>query len=539
MGFSAGFVNTRQRHIITIYCLKKKENTLASLFRSVAKVGSNTFLSRILGFARDLVFAHVFGADAKTDAFFVAFKIPNFWRRLFAEGSFSVAFVPVLSEYKAKRSFEELKEFVDRVSGTLGGVLLVVTLVGVLAAPVLVMIFAPGFIGTEGKLDLAAEMLRLTFPYLFFISLTAFAGGVLNTYGRFGVPAFTPVLLNVVLIACALWLSPHMAEPIVALAWGVLIAGVVQFCFQIPFLHQIKLLPKFHWAPRDEGVRRIIRLMIPAMFGVSVTQLNLLLDVLIASFLQDGSISWLYYSDRLMEFPLGILGVALATVILPSLSQKHATESPEEFSHTLDWAMRWVLLLGLPAAIGLLALAGPIIATLFQSEVFDAGDVVMSQRSLLAYSSGLLFFIAIKVLAPGFYSRQDTKTPVKIAIIAMVTNMVLNLLLVFPLAHAGLALATTLAALVNATLLFRALRREGVYRPQTGWSSLILRGMFAGLLMGGLLFWGVPGIEQWLTMGTWDKVLLLVGWILAAGALYFACLFLLGIRVRHFLASNS
>ena len=539
MGFSAGFVNTRQRHIITIYCLKKKENTLASLFRSVAKVGSNTFLSRILGFARDLVFAHVFGADAKTDAFFVAFKIPNFWRRLFAEGSFSVAFVPVLSEYKAKRSVEELKEFVDRVSGTLGGVLLVVTLVGVLAAPFMVMIFAPGFIGTEGKLELAAEMLRLTFPYLFFISLTAFAGGVLNTYGRFGVPAFTPVLLNVVLIACALWLSPRMAEPIVALAWGVLIAGVVQFCFQIPFLHQIRLMPKFHWAPRDEGVRRIIRLMIPAMFGVSVTQLNLLLDVLIASFLQDGSISWLYYSDRLMEFPLGILGVALATVILPSLSQKHAAESPEEFSHTLDWAMRWVLLLGLPAAVGLLALAGPIIATLFQSEVFDAGDVVMSQRSLLAYSSGLLFFIAIKVLAPGFYSRQDTKTPVKIAIIAMVTNMVLNVMLVFPLAHAGLALATTLAALVNAVLLFRGLRREEVYRPQAGWPSLILRGMVAGLFMGGVLLWGVPGIEQWLTMGTWDKVLLLVGWILAAGALYFACLFLLGIRVRHFLASNS
>jgi putative peptidoglycan lipid II flippase len=538
-GFFGRFCQYLTKTYNPLFCLKKKENTLASLLRSVAKVGSNTFLSRVLGFIRDLVFAHVFGADAKTDAFFVAFKIPNFWRRLFAEGSFSVAFVPVLSEYKAKRSFEELKEFVDRVAGTLGGVLMLVTFIGVLAAPVMVMIFAPGFIGTEGKLELAAEMLRLTFPYLMFISLTAFAGGVLNTYGRFGVPAFTPVLLNVVLIACALWLSPHMAEPIVALAWGVLIAGIVQFCFQIPFLHQLKLLPRFHWAPRDEGVRRIIRLMIPAMFGVSVTQLNLLLDVLIASFLQDGSISWLYYSDRLMEFPLGILGVALATVILPSLSQKHATESPEAFSHTLDWAMRWVLLLGLPAAVGLLTLAGPIVATLFQSEVFDAGDVVMSQRSLLAYSSGLLFFIAIKVLAPGYYSRQDTKTPVKIAVIAMVTNMVLNVILVFPLAHAGLALATTLAAIVNAGLLFRGLRREGVYRPQAGWLSLILRGAAASLLMAGLLLWGAPGMEQWLTMGTWDKILQLVGWILAAGALYFCALFLLGIRLRHFRASNS
>jgi putative peptidoglycan lipid II flippase len=425
------------------------------------------------------------------------------------------------------------------VAGTLGGVLLVVTLIGVVAAPILVMIFAPGFISTEGKLDLAAEMLRLTFPYLFFISLTAFAGGILNTYGRFGVPAFTPVLLNVALISSALWLSPYLPEPVVALAWGVLIAGVVQFGFQFPFLRKLKLLPKARWAPKDEGVRRIMKLMLPAVFGVSVTQLNLLLDVLIASFLQDGSISWLYYSDRLMEFPLGILGVALATVILPNLSQKHATESPEGFSHTLNWALRWVLLLGLPASVGLLVLAGPMIATLFQSEVFDTADVAMSQRSLIAYSMGLVPFILIKVLAPGFYARQDTKTPVRIAVIAMVSNMVLNILLVFPLAHAGLALATSLSACINATLLFRGLRGQGVYRPEQGWVSLIVRGVVASALMGLMLLWGAGNLSQWLDMGTWDRVLRLAGLVVGGVLLYFSVLFLLGIRARHFRVSTS
>jgi putative peptidoglycan lipid II flippase len=425
------------------------------------------------------------------------------------------------------------------VAGTLGGVLLVVTLIGVVAAPILVMVFAPGFVGTEGKLDLAAEMLRLTFPYLFFISLTAFAGGILNTYGRFGVPAFTPVLLNVALISSALWLSPYLPEPVVALAWGVLIAGVVQFGFQFPFLRKLKLLPKARWAPKDEGVRRIMKLMLPAVFGVSVTQLNLLLDVLIASFLQDGSISWLYYSDRLMEFPLGILGVALATVILPNLSQKHATESPEGFSHTLNWALRWVLLLGLPASVGLLVLAGPMIATLFQSEVFDTADVAMSQRSLIAYSMGLVPFILIKVLAPGFYARQDTKTPVRIAVIAMVSNMVLNILLVFPLAHAGLALATSLSACINATLLFRGLRGQGVYRPEQGWVSLIVRGVVASALMGLMLLWGAGNLSQWLDMGTWDRVLRLAGLVVGGVALYFSVLLLLGIRARHFRVSTS
>jgi len=497
-------------------------------------VGSNTLLSRILGLVRDLVFAHAFGANASTDAFFVAFKIPNFMRRLFAEGAFSLAFVPVLTEYRTKRSFDELKAFVNRVAGTLSAVLLGVTLLGVIGAPLLVSVFAPGFITKGGEFDLAVDMLRLTFPYLFFISLVAFAGGILNSHGRFGIPAFTPVLLNVSLITCALWLAPAMETPIMALAWGVLIAGIVQFVFQLPFLQQLRLLPCPEFAPKDEGVRRIGKLMLPALFGVSVSQINLLLDTLIASLLTAGSISWLYYSDRLMEFPLGILGVALGVVILPSLSRKHSEASQEEFSRIIDWALRWVLLLGLPAAAGLFVLAGPMNATLWFSEAFTAHDVSMATQSLMAYSFGLVAFILIKVLAPGFYARQDTKTPVRIAVIAMATNMVLNIILVFPLAHAGLALATTLAAYLNAFLLFRALRREQIYNPVSGWFSLILRGFAATAVMSGVLFWGVGDISTWLTASTWERVLRLTSLIGMGGTVYFMVLFILGIRLQHF-----
>jgi len=506
------------------------------MFKSLAKVGSNTMLSRILGFVRDLVFAHVFGANAGTDAFFVAFKIPNFLRRLFAEGAFSVAFVPVLTEYKEKRSFDELKRFVDHVAGTLGALLLAVTVAGVLGAPVVVSIFGAGFLvkGDAATFWLTSDMLRLTFPYLLFVSLTAFAGGILNAHNRFGVPAFTPVLLNIALISCALWLAPLMERPIVAMAWGVLLAGILQLLFQYPFLRQLRLVPRFVFAPRDEGVRRIGRLMLPALFGVSVTQVSLLLDTLIASFLASGSISWLYYSDRLMEFPLGVLGVALGTVILPSLSSKHARDSMEGFSRTLDWALRWALFFGVPAAVGLFMLSGPMIATLFYSSAFDMQDVAMSQRSLMAYALGLFSFILIKVFAPGFYARQDTKTPVRIGIIAMVTNMGLNLVLVFPLAHAGLALATTLSASLNAFLLYRGLRREGVYRPGRGWGGILLRVILASALMAGLLFWGSGALQGWFLLEPLERAWRLLVWIGAGGGTYFSALFLMGIRLRHF-----
>jgi putative peptidoglycan lipid II flippase len=492
-------------------------------------------LSRILGFIRDLVFAHWFGASAATDAFFVAFKIPNFLRRLFAEGSFSVAFVPILTEYRTKRNKVELQTFTDHMAGSLGLVVLLVSIIGVVAAPILVMIFAPGFWNeSEGKYELTVEMLTLTFPYLFFITMTAFAGSILNTYNRFWVPAFTPVLLNLCLIGCALWLAPMMERPIVALAWGVLIAGIVQFLFQLPFLWQVKLFPRPRVAFKDPGVVRVMRLMVPALFGVSVSQINLLLDTLIASFLISGSISWLYYSDRLMEFPVGVLGVALGTVILPTLSRRHAENSLEDFSHTLDWALRLNILFGVPAAVGLFLLAGPMLATLFFSDAFDADDVAMATKSLMAYAPGLMAIMLIKVLAPGFYGRQDTKTPVRIGIIAMSVNMVLNILLVFPLAHAGLALATTLSSGLNAYLLYHALRKGGIYTPTEGWAALLSRTLVASLAMATLLWCGAGDIGEWLAGSATSRALWLAGLIASAILVYFLILFILGARPSHF-----
>lgn len=510
--------------------------TLSSLFKSLSTVGTHTLISRILGFVRDLVLARLFGADAATDAFFVAFKIPNFLRRLFAEGAFAMAFVPVLTEYKTQRSYTELKAFVDHIAGTLALVLLGVSLLGMIAAPVVVSIFAFGWYmdGTEPQLALATEMLRLTFPYLLFISLTAFAGGILNAHGRFAVPAFTPVLLNVSLIGCALWLSPLMGEGrgVVALAWGVLIAGIAQLTFQLPFLHQLKLIPRFKPKPKDPGVSRVLRLMIPALFAVSVTQINLLLDTVLASFLAAGSISWLYYSDRLMEFPLGVLGVALGTVILPRLSQRQAEASPDEFRRTLDWGLRATLVFGLPAAVGLGLLAGPMIATLFQSDVFSANDVRMAQQSLMAYSVGLPAFFIIKVLAPGYYARQDTKTPVKYGVIAMAANMVMNLALIVPLQHAGLALATSLAAYLNAYLLYRGLRQQGVYQPGAGWRRMWLWLTVGLVAMAALLWFIVPPLGYWLTTSLWPRAVGLIGWIVAGAAVYFLSMLLMGMRVR-------
>ncbi|MCU7922847.1 MAG: murein biosynthesis integral membrane protein MurJ [Candidatus Thiodiazotropha sp. (ex Dulcina madagascariensis)] len=513
---------------------------MSSFFRAFTAVGSHTLLSRILGFARDLVLARLFGASAATDAFFVAFKIPNFLRRLFAEGSFSVAFVPVLSEYRSQRSKQALQTFADHMAGSLGLVVLLVSVVGVVAAPLLVMVFAPGFWNeSEGKYELTVEMLYLTFPYLFFISMTAFAGSILNTFNRFWVPAFTPVLLNVSLIACAVWLSPLMERPVVALAWGVLIAGIAQFLFQLPFLRQVGLLPKPRVAFKDSGVMRVMRLMIPALFGVSVSQINLLLDTLIASFLVSGSISWLYYSDRLMEFPVGVLGVALGTVILPNLSRRHAEKSPEAFSRTLDWALRLNILFGIPAAVGLFLLAGPMLATLFFSQAFDSHDVSMATRSLMAYAPGLMAIMLIKVLAPGFYARQDTKTPVRIGVIAMASNMVLNIILVFPLAHAGLALATTLSSGLNAWLLYRALIKQHIYLPSAGWTALLVRTVFASSAMAGLLWWGAGDITAWLAMSGLARIGQLAGLILSAILLYFLTLFLLGVRPGHFRSERS
>ncbi|MFO7909166.1 MAG: murein biosynthesis integral membrane protein MurJ [Halomonas sp.] len=496
-------------------------------------VSTMTMLSRVMGLARDVVIAALLGAGTGADAFFVAFKIPNFLRRLFAEGAFNQAFVPVLSEYSTARSREEIRELLNAVAGSLTAVLALITALAMLAAPWLVWLFAPGFGRDPEKLALTADMLQLTFPYLLLISLTAFSGSVLNTWNRFAVPAFTPVLLNLSLIGAALLLVPLMDTPAMALAWGVLIAGAAQLAFQVPFLLRLGLLPKPWPNFAHEGVRRILKLMAPALFGVSVSQINLLLDTVLASFLAAGSVSWLYYSDRLVELPLGVFGVAIGTVILPALSKRHASQSREHFSAMLDWAIRMVLLLGLPAALALAVLAEPLLITLFHYGAMTDQDIYMAAMSLRAYAFGLLAFMLIKVLAPGFFARQDTKTPVKIGIIAMLANMVFNLILIWPLAHAGLALATALSAFMNAGMLGYLLRKQGVLVFQPGWSRFALQLFGGSAVMSIGLYWLAPEWQAWLGFSLFQRV----GWVsllvgLGAGV-YFAWLAAFGLRLNH------
>lgn len=505
------------------------------LLQSTALTGGMTLVSRVTGLVRDMVFASLIGAGATVaaDAFYVAFRIPNFLRRIFGEGALSQAFVPVFAEYRARATAAETRLFVDHVTGVLAATLFIVTLIGVVAAPILVTVLAPGFLADTQKFELTVAMLRIVFPYLLFISLVALAAGVLNAHGRFGAAAFTPVLLNLSLIGAALWLAPRLDEPVMGLAWGVFIAGVVQLAFQLPFLMRVGMLPRPRLGFRDAGVVRVVRLMAPAIFGVSVAQVNLLVNMVLASFLVTGSVSWLYYSDRLMEFPLGVFGIALATVILPSLSHKHVNASHEEFSHLLDWALRWVFIIGVPATAALMVLAGPMLATLFHFGKFTAGDVEMSAQALVAFSLGLLGFILVKVLAPGFYARQDTKTPMRVGVIALVANILLSLILVFPLAHVGLALAISLAAFVNAGLLFRLLRREAVYRALPGWTSFLLRIALATAIMAGVLLWGVGALDTWLSASPLDRAVRLAFWIIVGLLVYGAALLLGGLRPAH------
>lgn len=516
---------------------------MRKLLKSTLVVSAMTLASRVLGLLRDVVIATAFGASGATDAFFVAFKIPNLLRRLFAEGAFSLAFVPVFSDYKSRGERAALRDLVDHVAGALGLVLTAITLAGMLAAPLLVTVFAPGFHQDAGRHAQAAEMLRITFPYILFISLTAFAGGILNSFGRFAVPAFTPVLLNLSLIACALWLAPRMDEPVTALAWGVFIAGLVQLAFQLPFLARLGLLPRPRLRAAHEGVRRILRLMAPALFGASVVQLNLLVNTVIASFLAVGSISWLYYSDRFVELPLALFGVALGTVILPKLSQEHAQASKTEFNATLDWALRLAVVITVPATLGLVLLAGPILATVVSYGQFSAQDLRMSSLSLMTYALGLPAFVLVKVFAPGFYSRQDTATPVRIGMISVAANMGFNLAIVLPWAalgwtgpHAGLALATALAGYVNAGLLYRRLRREGILQPLPGW-----RGLWGQVLVGGAALWLTldlltPPPAQWQAAAAVERGLWLAGLIASAALVYAATLMALGLRPGRLLA---
>jgi len=503
-----------------------------NLLNALAKVGSMTFMSRILGFVRDTLIARVFGAGMVSDAFIVAFKIPNLLRRISAEGAFSQAFVPILSEYKSTRSFDETHQLIDRIATLLGIILVVVTILGMLAAPWLVLAIANGFKDEPAKMQLTVELLRITFPYIFFISLVSMAGGVLNTYNKFSIPAFTPVWLNVAMISAMLFFVDYFAEPIKALAWAVFAGGVLQLIFQIPFLKQIGLLPRFNFSYHDEGVWRIFKLMGPALVGVSVAQISLIINTVFASFLATGSVSWLYYADRLMEFPTGLLGVALGTILLPSLSKAYSGKDEREYSELLDWGLRLTFLLAAPAAVALAVLATPLVTTLFHYGQFTETDVAMTRQALVAYSFGLLGLILVKILAPGFYARQNIKTPVKIALFTLFVTQLLNVLFVFGLSlgHAGLALAIGLGACVNASLLFYHLRQSKVYQAQSGWLLFFAQLSIALLVMAFVLNWAMGEASVWLNFHLFKRLLFLSGLVLLGAFSYFSVLYALGLR---------
>ena len=505
-----------------------------NLLRALATVSSLTLVSRITGFVRDTIIARMFGAGLATDAFFVAFRIPNLLRRLFAEGAFSQAFVPMLAEYKHRRGEADTKLLVDRTATLLALALLAATVIGVAVAPVVIYISAPGFSAVPAKFDLTVRMLRITFPYILFISLVSLASGVLNTWSRFAVPAFTPTLLNVSFILCALFLAPYFDPPVVVLAWGVLGGGILQLAFQLPALARIGMLPRPALVWSDPGVRRIFVLMGPAVVGVSVSQLSLLINTIFASFLENGSVSWLYYADRLMEFPTALLGVALGTVLLPSLSKHHADAATDEYSKLLDWGLRLTLMLAAPAAAALAVLSVPLITTLFHYGNFGDRDVWMTRQALVAYAIGLLGLILVKVLAPGFYARQNIATPVRIAIFTLIVTQLMNAALIVPLRHAGLALSIGLAACLNAGLLYRKLREHGIYVPQPGWGAFSWKILLAIAAMSAALWFAMGPERWWLAAPSAARASAATGLVCLGGIVYFGMLWLLGFRPRDF-----
>ena len=494
-----------------------------------------TLLSRITGFVRDTLISVFFGAGAVTDAVFVAFRIPNLLRRLFAEGAFSQAFVPVLGEFRGKHGDAATRELAGKVLGVLAVFLFIVTLAGIVAAPLLVYLIGFGFAKDADKFQLTVTMLRICFPYILFISLVSFAAGLLNTYGRFKSPAFTPVLLNLSFIGFAVLAAPRFQQPIVALAWAVFFGGLAQLLFQIPFLMRIGMLPRPRWEPRDEGVKRVLKLMAPAALGVSVAQVSLIINTQIASFLGDGAVSWIYYADRLLEFPSALLGVALGTVLLPSLVRYHAVSDAQAYSRLLDWGLRITLLLALPAALALAMLAVPIIATLFwHGDAFTRHDVFMTRNALLAYSVGLAGLILVKVLAPGFYARQNIRTPVRVAIATLVITQVLNAAFVPFFRHAGLALAISVGACFNAGWLWWLMRRSGGYTPQPGWGAFLVKLAVALYLMGGAVNYSMGSENSWFELAAGARALKLTIVIAASALAYFAALAMMGVRLRHF-----
>ena len=507
-----------------------------NLLKSLAAVSSLTMVSRVLGFVRDTLIARIFGAGVASDAFVVAFKLPNLLRRIFAEGAFSQAFVPILAEYKTQQGEEATRTFLAYVAGLLTLVLALVTLLGMLAAPWIVWVSAPGFADEPERFALTVDLLRVTFPYILLISLSSLLGAVLNTWNRFSVPAFVPTLLNVSMIIFTVWLAPYFDPPIMALGWAVLVGGLAQFLWQLPALKQVGMLVLPRLSLRDTGVWRVLRQMGPAIFGVSVGQISLIINTIFASFLVAGSVSWMYYADRLMELPSGVLGVALGTILLPALAKTYASADRADYSKLLDWGLRLCFLLVLPCTLALAIIAEPLIVSLFQYGKFTAHDSAMTQQALVAYSVGLLALILVKILAPGFYAQQDIKTPVRIAIVSLLATQAMNALFIFviDLRHAGLALSISLAACLNAGLLYWQLRRKGIYLPQPGWAKFLAKLVLAVLVMAAVLLALMHYMPAW-EEGGMPLRLLRLGVLVAAGAsAYFAVLALLGFRPRDF-----
>ena len=507
-----------------------------NLLKSLAAVSSLTMVSRVLGFVRDTLIARIFGAGVASDAFVVAFKLPNLLRRIFAEGAFSQAFVPILAEYKTQQGEEATRTFLAYVAGLLTLVLALVTLLGMLAAPWIVWVSAPGFADEPERFALTVDLLRVTFPYILLISLSSLLGAVLNTWNRFSVPAFVPTLLNVSMIIFTVWLAPYFDPPIMALGWAVLVGGLAQFLWQLPALKQVGMLVLPRLSLRDTGVWRVLRQMGPAIFGVSVGQISLIINTIFASFLVAGSVSWMYYADRLMELPSGVLGVALGTILLPALAKTYASADRADYSKLLDWGLRLCFLLVLPCTLALAIIAEPLIVSLFQYGKFTAHDSAMTQQALVAYSVGLLALILVKILAPGFYAQQDIKTPVRIAIVSLLATQAMNALFIFviDLRHAGLALSISLAACLNAGLLYWQLRRKRIYLPQPGWAKFLAKLVLAVLVMAAVLLALMHYMPAWEEGGMLLRLLRL-GVLVAAGAsAYFAVLALLGFRPRDF-----
>jgi putative peptidoglycan lipid II flippase len=516
------------------------------LLKSTALVSAFTFVSRIFGFVRESVIARMFGASAATDAFLVAFRIPNLLRQLFSEGSFSTAFVPVLSDYKANRTPEEMRVFIDHVCGTLAAVLMIVVGLGILFAPFVVMIVAPGYWGNEAQSRLTTDLLRITFGYIFFVSLCGFAGGIMNTHRRFAVPALTPIFLNIAMIFGAVVLSKFCAVPIAGLAWGVLLGGLIQLVLQIPALMRLGLLPRPRWGWHDSGVKKVLTLMVPSIFGASVAQINMMVDVAIATFLVAGSVTWLSNADRLLQFPQGVFGVALSAVILPHLSGRVAKKDNAGFSASLDWALRMALIIAVPAMLTLIWLAEPVIWSIFGYGKYTAHDVNMAGWSLATLALGLPAFISVKVLAPGFFSRQDTKTPVKAAMTSLISNMFLNAVFVgaalhfsFFAPHAGLSLASAIAGYLNAGLLFYWLRKEKVFVAQPGWLAFAFQLTMAAITLSVLFAYARLHMVDWI--GPWQqaraghRLSAIVAAVAAGGVVYLGTLWLCGLNPRKML----